>query len=113
MAQAKIHSNQHLISSVARNLSAALGMKRIAHVMEFAVDYYSLDIAIPAIKLGIECDGPFHANPKAHAHDKRRDEYLTAKGWTILRFDNRLIKQNVWNIVKQIEAKKCELEHDS
>jgi very-short-patch-repair endonuclease len=62
-----------------------------------------LDIAIPDIKLGIEADGPFHMNPKSWARDKRRDAYLTAKGWKIVRFNNTEIQRDLWGVVKKIE----------
>jgi hypothetical protein len=40
------------------------------------------------------CDGSiWHDNPKQAAHDKERDEMLAMRGWTILRFDDKIIDE--------------------
>ena len=48
---------------------------------------YRLDLAYPEWLLGIELDGRrTHDAPEAVFADRRRQNYLTAHGWTILRF---------------------------
>lgn len=48
---------------------------------------YRLDLAYPEWLLGIELDGRrTHDTPEAVFTDRRRQNYLTAHGWTILRF---------------------------
>lgn len=51
---------------------------------------YSIDLALcgTGLQLAIECDGhDFHERTKEQArHDKQRDRYLIAKGWTVIRF---------------------------
>jgi very-short-patch-repair endonuclease len=51
---------------------------------------YTLDAAIPSLRLGLEADGEmWHNSPEKIARDKRRDMELSANGWTILRFTDK------------------------
>jgi len=51
---------------------------------------YTLDAAIPSLRLGFEADGEiWHNSPDKIARDKRRDMELAANGWTILRFTDK------------------------
>jgi very-short-patch-repair endonuclease len=54
-------------------------------VMEHSVLTYSIDIAFPEHKIGVEIDGIFHQGER-FLQDKIRDEKLRKEGWTILRF---------------------------
>jgi very-short-patch-repair endonuclease len=68
----------------------------LAHIYdyetEYQVDYFFLDIAFPNIKLGIELDGyEFHKDKKER--DENRDEFLSGKGWTIIRIPSK----ECWN----------------
>lgn len=68
------------------------GKLPIPRVQEPIVDeagrvIYRLDLAYPEWLLGIELDGRgIHEAPEAVFADRRRQNYLTARGWTILRF---------------------------
>ena len=51
---------------------------------------YTLDAAIPSLRIGLEADGEiWHNSPDKIARDKRRDMELAANGWTILRFTDK------------------------
>ncbi|OHB80867.1 MAG: hypothetical protein A2W31_11465 [Planctomycetes bacterium RBG_16_64_10] len=63
---------------------------------------YMLDIADSVLKIGIEVDGPSHRGKTRMEHDKKRDERLTALGWTILRFTNREILADLELVVEKI-----------
>lgn len=53
---------------------------------------YSIDFAMPDIKLGVECDGEvWHSSEEQVDDDKKRDYLLAQRGWTILRFDDKTI----------------------
>lgn len=57
---------------------------------------YALDFAVYCAqgKLDIETDGDtYHANPDKAADDNRRNNLLTAAGWSILRFNTRQIQE--------------------
>ncbi|MHB1593881.1 MAG: endonuclease domain-containing protein [Streptosporangiaceae bacterium] len=67
--------------------------------MEFAVSTgrrvpglpscYKLDLAHPAAKVAIEIDGNSHNTTLGKERDRRKQEWLTGAGWTVLRFSNR------------------------
>lgn len=63
---------------------------------QFPLGPYRVDFAIPQIKLAIECDGDaFHRTPEARAHDKTRDMRLASSGWTVIRFGEGDLKDNL------------------
>ena len=49
--------------------------------------HYKLDLANPALKIGVELDGNSHYARKAQ--DEKKDAKLASLGWTVLRFWNR------------------------
>ncbi len=52
---------------------------------------YFADFLCVAHKLIVELDGPPHHAEEQKAHDRKRDAYLRAQGYTVLRFPNDLI----------------------
>lgn len=70
------------------NVGVALDDDRIAY----------LDVAIPALKLGLEVDGwAYHSTHEAFQRDRSRDQELAERGWQVVRFtdadvrDSRLV----------------------
>lgn len=57
-----------------------------APVPQCPVGPYFLDLGYPKVSLGIEYDGREHLTPDRARRDLDRQAYLTAAGWTILRF---------------------------
>ena len=58
-----------------------------APVLQHPVGPYRLDMAYPAIRLGIECDGREHLDQARALRDLDRQSYLATAGWTrVLRF---------------------------
>ncbi len=55
-------------------------------VLQYPVGPYRLDMAYPGITLAIEYDGREHLTPERALKDLRREAYLVARGWRILRF---------------------------
>ena len=83
--------------------------------LEWLLDFYSLDIAIPAKKLCIEVDGDFwHVNEKqgftlkyesqrrALENDKRKNSYLTDAGWHVIRIWESEINEDLENALEKI-----------
>ena len=63
---------------------------------------YILDIAIPDIKLAIECDGE-HWHLEENLRDKKRDGVLRKMGWKILRFKGNKIKNNMEECLERVK----------
>lgn len=71
---------------------------------------YILDFAFPKEKLNIECDGEYwHEKCKNPEEDKERDEFLKSKGWYVLRFRSKEIKDNLPKVLETIRLKIKEL----
>lgn len=65
---------------------------------------YIVDFYCSKLKLVIEIDGSSHASEEAHKKDTIRQKYLESLGLTVLRFDDRDVKQNLDAVVQTIEA---------
>ncbi|HEV2239176.1 MAG TPA: DUF559 domain-containing protein [Ktedonobacterales bacterium] len=68
---------------------------------------YALDFALfgQERNLDIECDGDrYHANPSRARGDNRRNNFLTSRGWSVLRFDTTNIRDELPAVMAQIHA---------
>lgn len=57
----------------------------------------------------IELDGEVHNHPQAEEKDDHRDKELEALGFTILRFENKMVFENLEHIfewIRDVEKKK-------
>lgn len=65
---------------------------------------YSIDLAIPSLKLAIECDGKaYHSSPAQKAHDRRKNAFLRKNGWRVLRFSGRQINRELSKVLYRIK----------
>ena len=85
--------------------------------------FYKIDVGIPPLKIGIECNGENWHKDKKYDDDRKR--YLESKGYTVLEFDNAHIENNTQECVDEIrrvmanhngeyefiEMEVCEVEH--
>lgn len=76
------------------------GMNKNAVRFQFPVENpkggkpYAIDWALPYLKLGIECDGEIaHSSEEQVSHDKERDYLLAQRGWTVIRFTDKIIEE--------------------
>jgi very-short-patch-repair endonuclease len=54
-----------------------------------------LDAAVPELKVAVELDGAaFHGSAEARERDTRRDAALAARGWVVLRFSFRRLRND-------------------
>jgi very-short-patch-repair endonuclease len=68
---------------------------------------YRIDIALPAYHIAIECDGQaYHSTEAQKAHDKRKNAYLRANGWKVLRFSGSKITKDLKGVIARIEKEK-------
>jgi very-short-patch-repair endonuclease len=91
-------TEQQIISKPARKLFEFLKDKGYNVVLEHGCDFYHIDIAIVEKQIAIEVDGDYwHGNKELYEepsliqinrqnNDKRKNTYLTNRGWKILRF---------------------------
>ena len=65
---------------------------------------YYVDFACIHAQLIIEVDGDTHGSEIAQANDRTRDEYLTARGFTVLRFSNEDVLKHPEGVFDVIAA---------
>jgi very-short-patch-repair endonuclease len=63
---------------------------------------YKVDIASPQHKLAIEVDGNSHKTTKWKFLDKRKEAVLSALGWSVLRFWNQEVTENLEMCVQKV-----------
>ncbi|MDX8517147.1 endonuclease domain-containing protein [Mesorhizobium dulcispinae] len=63
---------------------------------------YIVDFACSGHRLIVEVDGSQHADAEHSRHDEARSAYLSASGWTILRFWNDDVIRDIDNVCQHI-----------
>lgn len=92
-----------------RELSTSVQRGEIRHNIQTQFDvnamghHYSIDFAMPDIKLGIEVDGAlFHSTEEQIHTDRQRDQKLSQLGWTILRFTDKDIENRTRECIEEV-----------
>jgi very-short-patch-repair endonuclease len=62
----------------------------------------SVDLGRSDLRLAVECDGNSHCALARQARDRKKERILTELGWTVLRFRNRDIEENLPAVVRSI-----------
>ncbi|MBK7001004.1 MAG: endonuclease domain-containing protein [Rhodoferax sp.] len=71
---------------------------------QHSVGRYILDFYCPAERLAIELDGGVHDTADAQAYDRERDMFLQALGIKVLRFENRLVFQQLEGVLAEVKS---------
>lgn len=81
---------------------------------QHSVGHFILDFYCPSIKIAIELDGNQHKISDNKEYDKNRDEWLSAVGIKVIRFQNYELKSDLERVLTRIivEIKKCENSED-
>lgn len=66
---------------------------------------YIVDFAVVKLKLAIELDGATHSTAEERANDERRRTSLEGHGWSVLRFWNAEVYNNLEGVLASIEAR--------
>jgi hypothetical protein len=77
---------------VKSGLKRSLGFKAVYHI----------DIANPDVKLAIEVDGKSHRYGLWPERDRKKTQVLNDLGWTVLRFTNEEIKDDLESCVQKV-----------
>lgn len=63
---------------------------------------YKLDIANRRLKVAIEVDGGSHCSRERQEQDRRKDLFLSGRGWTVLRFSNQEVTEHLADCVRTV-----------
>jgi len=84
----------------------ALEKEEIKVVPEYPIrGSYIIDFAIPKLKIAIECDGK-KWHPRGNIKDRNKNYWLKKKGWKVLRFTDKEIKNNINDCIRIIKEVK-------
>lgn len=63
---------------------------------------YIADFYCPKRRLVIEIDGGQHYGDEGKEKDRKRDDYMTKAGITVLRFSDREVLENLYAVLEEI-----------
>lgn len=71
---------------------------------QYSVGPYILDFYCPAARLCVELDGNPHYTPEGADWDWRRTEFLATMDIAVIRFENKLVFENIEGVLREIKA---------
>ncbi len=80
----------------------AMQAASLAPVREYAMGIFNIDFAFVDAQLAVELDPGWHNSGRHLERDRRKDNLLTANGWTVLRLDTR--RDTSFNVQKVVAA---------
>lgn len=75
-------------------VAKTLDSLKIEYEPQKIIGFYIVDFYIPSLNLIIEADGNWHNEPERKKRDKKRDRWLTSKGYHLVRMTDAEIKKN-------------------
>jgi very-short-patch-repair endonuclease len=69
---------------------------------QHSIKNYIVDFYCAAEKLVIELDGAVHFTPQAQEYDRKRTEVLNELGFTVIRFENKMVFENLEAVLLEI-----------
>ena len=70
---------------------------------QHSISNYIVDFYCASEKLIIELDGEVHNNPVAQTYDLNRTTELKELGYTVIRFENKMVFENLASVLKEIK----------
>ncbi len=70
---------------------------------QHGIDNYIVDFYCAEENLIIELDGEVHMNATTEEKDHKRTERLTAMGFKVIRFENKMVFENLPSVLMEIE----------
>lgn len=85
-------------------LASALRKRKIHLQQNQIIEGFEVDILLPKFNLIIEVDGFIHLSRSKQASDNYKDQCLIKKGYTVFRFDNQQIRDELGHCLTVIES---------
>ncbi len=100
----KLHFSMPRETTIETLMYQELERRGVTFVKQQVVDgLWVVDALIPGARLVIECDGEYwHARPDMAARDRRKDRYLSSRGYKVLRFPEAAIRAEVCGCVQRV-----------
>ncbi|GLU43883.1 endonuclease domain-containing protein [Allomuricauda sp. NBRC 101325] len=71
---------------------------------QHSIKNYIVDFYCAAEKLVIELDGAVHNTPQAQEYDAKRTKILNELGYTVIRFENKMVFENLESVLSEIAS---------
>lgn len=72
-------------------------------IKQHSIKNYIVDFYCAELKLIIELDGEVHNNANAQEYDKNRTHALLELGYTVIRFENKMVFENLSSVFNEIK----------
>ncbi|AEM69690.1 protein of unknown function DUF559 [Allomuricauda ruestringensis DSM 13258] len=69
---------------------------------QHSIKNYIVDFYCASEKLVIELDGAVHNTPLAQEYDAKRTKVLNELGFTVIRFENKMVFENLESVLSEI-----------
>lgn len=92
-----------LADAIGLPMEYAINTAPVRHLFESVPNSYKVDLAVVDLKIAIEVDGNSHKTKKWKFLDKRKTEILNALGWSVLRFWNKDVMENMTEVLATIQ----------
>ena len=70
---------------------------------QHSIKNYIVDFYCAKERIIIELDGEVHLNAYSEAKDRRREEILNKMGFKVLRFENKMVFENLQSVLQEIK----------
>jgi very-short-patch-repair endonuclease len=77
-------------------------LKNLQFYRQKNIGNYIVDFYCSAARLILEVDGSQHYEAKTRENDRERDTYLAGLGFTVLRFSDREVFENINGVLERI-----------
>lgn len=64
--------------------------------------HYKIDIASPELMIAIEVDGFSHSALVRKEQDRRKDSFLSSRGWAVFRFSNQAVREKAMELAQSV-----------
>ena len=71
---------------------------------QHSINNYIVDFYCASEKLIIELDGEVHNNPVTQEYDSQRTKHLQNYGYTVIRFENKMVFDNLASVLSEIKS---------
>ena len=71
---------------------------------QHSIGNYIVDFYCPEVRLAVELDGSVHSHPAAGERDTARARFLGELNVRVLRFENRLVFENLEGVLETIKS---------
>ena len=70
---------------------------------QYSIKKYIVDFYCARERIIIELDGEVHLNAYSEEKDRRREEILNEMGFKVLRFENKMVFENLESVLQEIK----------